>query len=132
MSSFSKKSKFKSLLYSPVFLLLFLVIIIIFAGAVYDLYLKNRDATKSNNISKAQLNELREKQQTLNDELNSLQTDRGLDETIRDKFRVVKGGEELIVIPDSETPALQTKKVNTITEKKFGFWQILKEWFSTK
>jgi len=136
MSNYNKKSKWKKFLHSPLFLIIFFVIIVFFTGTVYDLYQKNKEITVSKNKSLHELNTLKEKENTLKTELDSLGTDRGIEETIREKYRVVKNGEELIVIPEDKMPAsagAASDPIPTQTEeKKSSFWSFMKEWFATK
>ena len=75
---------------------------------------------------------LQSKEQNLQANIDDLKTERGVEEVIRDKFRVVKEGEDIIVIPDASMADTNEFVATASPKKQNGFLRFLKEWFSTK
>ena len=73
----------------------------------------------------SQIETLRAREKILNDDISKLNTEQGVEETIRDKFQVVKEGEKMVVIVDEE------KKENkeSVTVSNHSFWGWIKKTF---
>lgn len=102
MREFQKKHKFKRRLYSlPVLLVLLLLLFAVFNGAynMYDKYSRN-SAELDQALEEAE--RMRERKEELTEELAYLETRKGVEEEIRNKYDVVKEGEKVVVIIDDE------------------------------
>ena len=75
-----------------------LIITVILAKAVWDIYFKNQLAEQNRAATARELSNLETRQAKLAFEVEKLKTDQGLDETIRNNFSVVKEGEKVITI----------------------------------
>lgn len=71
---------------------------------------KERETAKKKDIILANIETLRKREDTLTTDINKLKTEDGVEETIRDKYQVVKEGEKMVTIIDEE------KKNNTEVE----------------
>lgn len=132
MAQFGKKKKIQAFLHSRLFLLVFLAVIVLLGSRIYGLYRKDREVSISKAIAAKEVEVLQTKQTELETEINDLGTDRGLEEAIREKFRVTKEGENLIVIPATSTPSQTAAAVDAaqpVPTKSSGFFSFFKDWF---
>ncbi|MFA6416446.1 MAG: septum formation initiator family protein [Candidatus Paceibacterota bacterium] len=108
-------------------LLFFLIVLNIFlVRGVWRVYQKSRLAGDNYLSAKERLDILTARQKVLTDRLESLKTERGLEEQIRNNFPVVKPGEKVVVIVDSPTTTATT------TETGNPLWRAIKSIFFNK
>jgi cell division protein FtsB len=99
---FQNKKTQKNVLYSwPVLVFLFIVLLFSMWG-VFSFLLKMGDTSKNRNIAEMRVLELQKSKDKLSNDIESLKTDKGLEENIRDKFGLAKEGEGLIVVVDEK------------------------------
>lgn len=120
---FQEKRKLKKYLYSKVVLVIFLAIIIWLLCSVWNVY-KKQDMTRDN-LAKtaASLEGLQAREKMLTGEIQKLKTDVGIEEEIREKYGLIKPGEEVIVIVDNDEGGNVVKNTTST-----GFWQKIKDW----
>ena len=100
--------KKKTWTHSPI-LAVFLVIILFWGlFVVYRMYLKNREAVALRNQFRSELNALNQKQEELSGKISNLSTDRGLEAEVRNRYRVIRPGEQLVIVVDDATKNGQT------------------------
>ena len=77
------------------------------------------------NLSKtaASLEGLQARDKMLSAEIERLKTETGVEQEIREKFNLVKEGEEVIVVVDKDTEADSSSGVTEIS-----FWQRVLDW----
>jgi len=92
---------------------------------VVGAYKKNKEARGNKNIASEQVDQLVERDGELTALIDTLHTDEGIEESIRDKFSLVKEGEKSIVIVDD--PA--TVSPDEVTQNRRSFIQFLKDLF---
>ena len=98
MSRLKNKNKFKKIFYSwPVFVLL-LAIVLLVASGVWGVSKSERTSCGKRDSSEERYDKLEDKSDNLLSEIESLKTEKGRESEIRDKFRVVKEGEQLAII----------------------------------
>ncbi|HJO89908.1 MAG: septum formation initiator family protein [Candidatus Pacebacteria bacterium] len=124
MFDFHEKRKFRRFLYSKVMLIILAIIVVWLFFAVFDMYKKERDTGLKSAEQREILNELEERETALQDEINRLSTEKGIEEEIRSKFEVGREGEEVIIIVDNPE-----EKNEKNTELKKGFLQKIFDWF---
>lgn len=124
MFDFHEKRKFRRFLYSKVMLIILAIIVVWLFFAVFDMYKKERDTGLKSAEQREILNELEERETALQDEINRLSTEKGIEEEIRSKFEVGREGEEMIIIVDNPE-----EKNEKNTELKKGFLQKIFDWF---
>ncbi|PIT96993.1 hypothetical protein COT82_00180 [Candidatus Campbellbacteria bacterium CG10_big_fil_rev_8_21_14_0_10_35_52] len=121
---FYEKRKFKRLLYSKLSLIILALIVIKLSFSVFDMYKKERDTRLKRIEQKNILYELEKREKDLNDEIERLSSEKGIEEEIRSKFEVGKEGESVILIIDNP----EDKNMKNNNTKK-SFWQRLKDLF---
>ena len=86
-------------------LLVGLVIVVVSAaGGVWNIYRKDQEAARLNAEAQAQLADLKQRQAKLQGDYEKLQTDRGMEEALREQYALGKQGEGMIVIVEPEKP----------------------------
>ena len=124
MLEFQEKIKIRKYLYSKVTLALLVIIILFLLNGVWKLYQK-KDLTKDN-LSKtaSMLENLQAREKMLSSEIERLKTVNGTEAEVRDKYGLVKPGEEVIVVVDKDDSANSNNTTSTV-----GFWQRIVNWF---
>jgi cell division protein FtsB len=84
------------------------------------LFEKEKETSKKKELILAQIETLRSREKKLSDDIEKLKTEEGVEETIRDKFQVVKEGEKMVVIVD-EGKNVETSP-DTIVPHSFWGW----------
>ncbi len=111
--------KKKSWFYSPLMAIVLVVLVIWGIVSVVRAGLKQREAIKLRDESRKELSSLEQKQVDLNQKIEGLSTDQGLEAEVRQRYRVVKPGEQLVIVVDNkDSAANQTTKAS--------FWQRLR------
>ena len=124
MLDFYEKRTMRSILYSKPVIVLLAAIIFMLIYSVWGVYVKERETFVKKNQRAQVLGELLEREQILEEEINRLNTVRGIDEEIRSKFEVAQEGEEMIVIVE-EKKASNDGQVR----KEKSLWDTFREFF---
>lgn len=114
MAEYQKKST-NSLWHSPLMLFVLFCVVLLFMYNMIELIEKVRDTNKKTELVHSQIDELSKREQALNSDISRLKTDQGVEETLRDKYQLVKTGEKMVVIVD-EKDAVSS----VVTEEKSG------------
>jgi cell division protein FtsB len=117
------RRKLSSFFYSRFFNIVLVLLVIMLAKSVGDLYQKNKLTAANRERVTTELKELERRRDDLEASVARLQTDRGLEWEIRQKFPVVKEGERVITVVD------QPIEVATTTPEQESFWR---RWFGFK
>jgi cell division protein FtsB len=102
-----------------------LVLLVVFAAAaVWNVYEKERESRALRLQVEGQLEDLRAREAKLNVDIAKLETDRGLEEALRDQYEVAKAGERLLIIvePATAAPARATSSVLQWFRDTFFSW----------
>lgn len=126
MAEFQTKKNTKKMLHSPLMLFVLLSVLLVFMYNMVGLIEKTRETSKKREMALKQIESLTSRQKYLENNIEKLQTENGTEETIRDKYHLVKEGEKMVVIVDQEANV-----ANTITteEPKKGFINFFKNLF---
>ena len=108
MIGFQQKRRLRQFLYSNLTLAVLFVVLIFFAHSTFKLWQKERDTKEAIDAEKSELATLAAKEASLSSRVASLKTDRGVEEAIREKFRVAKVGEGVVVVIDQSAAADNT------------------------
>ncbi len=100
-----------------------MVLIVFVARGVLGAYADAKLTKENKNIAEQQLQELQERESDIVAEISDLKTEEGQEKEIRDKFRVAREGEQMIMIIDEKPPNYLNSK-----EDK-NFWKKTKEFF---
>ncbi len=127
MLEFQEKRRLRNFLYSRVTLIVLLVAIFFLLNAVWKVYQK-QDLTKDN-LAKAAANlqGLQAREKMLSSEIERLKTESGTEQEIREKYGLVKPGEEVITVVDSNTA---TSTDFDTASNPASFWQKIMDWFN--
>ncbi len=129
MIGFQQKRRLRQFLYSNVTLTILFVAIIFLAHSTFKLWQKERDTREAMDARKSELTALAAKEANLSSRVAALKTDRGVEETIRGKFKVAKVGEGVIVIvvidqKDKESDTLTpTNPFQALFDKIMGYFK---------
>ena len=110
-------NKKKSWFQTPWVAVILIALIVLAAISVVHAFTKERIAMKLLNDQKSELSQLNAKQSDLSQKINDFSTPRGLEGQVRDQYRVVKPGEQLVIVVDNGTPLAPPPKPT--------FWQNL-------
>ncbi|TSC54910.1 MAG: hypothetical protein LiPW30_376 [Parcubacteria group bacterium LiPW_30] len=120
MLEFQDKKRFRRILYSRVTFVLVFILCVFVGRAAVSMYKSDSLTGEKRKIAEDELVAVRARENSLKAQIISLKTERGVEEELRGKFRVVKNGEGVIIVVDQE------KKEATTT--KSGFANFFK-WF---
>jgi len=99
------------------------VLIAVAIRGAWGAYFKEKESRFYRDDASTRLLTLKEREETLQKDIERLNTETGLEEEIRKRFNVTKEGEEVIVLID--TP--EGGDSNVVVER--GIWRIIKNWF---
>jgi cell division protein FtsB len=108
MLDFHEKRKLKSLLYSKPAAYVLFGIALLFSWSVYERFEREREMALKRYELEDKLVELRMQATSLEGEVARLQSDRGIEEELRDRFEVAKTGEQIIVVVGDERASSAT------------------------
>lgn len=94
------------------------------AFAVWDVYEKERGARSDRREAETHRASLEERHVMLEARVEHLDTDRGVEEVLRDRFLAAREGEEVIILVDAPPPALDTSEA-----PRKSIWETIKGWF---
>ena len=102
---------------------IFLILILILMGeSVVHLYQRERVVAKEEEAVKHELALLEAKRAELSVEVTSLETERGVEEALRERFGVVKEGEKVINLVGVTATSTETTTTNS------SWWQKVVDW----
>ena len=102
MADFQKNKLLHSFLYSKPALTVLILILILLAYSVIDIYGKTRETVQKRNFAEEKVKELEDREGKLTEQIKSLKTESGVEASLRDKFGLVKEGEGIVVIVDDK------------------------------
>ena len=123
MAEFKKKNQYP-FWHSPIMLGILFCFLILFSFNVIKLVEKERETSKNKIIELNKIEDLRTREASLSADLNKLNTESGVEDTIRNKFQVVKPGEKVVAIVDEDAP-----KPEVTETESHGFWSWVKNMF---
>ena len=94
-------AKKKTWFRSPVIAVILLACIAWGIFSVIKAYGKDREAVGLRNQERKELGDLQQKQRELNSQIENLSTDRGIEAEIRNRYRVERPGQNLVIVVDN-------------------------------
>lgn len=132
MFDFHEKRKIRSILYSKPIIIGLFVVAGFLSTAVYNRYVVAVEIKDKLDARRAELVELESRAQVLESKVQYLEDKRGVEEELRNRFDVVKEGEQMVVLLDerkSETATVSPIETPQETKKsESSFFDILKFW----
>ena len=123
-----KKEKSNSFWHSPLTLVVLFLFLIVFAYNLIGLIEKDRDTVEKKSLMLDEIDSLKKREIMLNNDINKLNTDEGIEDTIREKYQVAKPGEKMVVIVDDKKDDINTQQ----TKSDHSFWGWVKKVFLIK
>ena len=117
MAEFKRKNSY-NFWHSPIALIALFCLVILFMYNIIGLAKKEAETAKKKKLILAQIETLRSREENLSRDIEKLKTEQGIEETIRDKYQVVKEGEKMVVIIDDEENKSEIKEL----PKENSFW----------
>lgn len=102
MLEFQKKKKIKNLIYSKLALVLILFILFLFVKATAAFYQKEVESRNRKERAENELLELQKRKENLEHRIKRLDSQVGVEEELRQRFDLVKEGEQTILIGDEK------------------------------
>ena len=124
MRNFQQKNKWKDFLQSKPVLYLFGFFVVIFIWNMFGFIKKANDTANNRRIAEEKIANLKKEKDKLTLDIDKLKTDKGVEESIREKFGLVKEGEGVIVVVDDKNA-----KNNTENNESKGFFANIMGWF---
>jgi cell division protein FtsB len=124
MLEFQKKRKIRRILYSPLSLLVLAVIAVVFVKGAWNVYQKEAASGDYLAQAQAQFAKVNATDQDLSQSVAALQTQQGIEADIRQKFRVVKPGEQIAVIVDDNASGS-----DSVATSSPGIWASIAHFF---
>jgi cell division protein FtsB len=123
MLEFQEKIKLRKFLYSRITLIVLLAILFFLVRAVWSVYQKQEMTRENLTRTTANFNNLQARQEMLSTEIERLKTESGKEQEIREKYGLVRPGEEVMVVVDKNNDAGPDAG-----STKISFWQKIKDW----
>ena len=125
MRNFQQKTKWRSVVESWPVLILLSILLLLFAWGVVGLFRRMQVTIENKKIAENKLKELEKKKDIFTNDVAKLSTDNGVEESIREKFPVVKEGEGLIIVVDDKNKPEEAPQ----EEKSFFSFLYFWNWF---
>jgi cell division protein FtsB len=122
MLDIQQKRKLRSVMYHKVTVSVLFLFVLLSIHSTWSVYKKKRESEEMKSISLANVIELRDRNEALQDKINRLDTPAGVEEEIRSKFSVAKENENMVVIvPDSSSSSTKNKGNESLWAKFKNF-----------
>jgi len=112
MRNFQEKNSIhKRILKSVPFLIVLLIIIIFILINAYELFEKMQETDKDKKLSIEKLDLLENRKNVLEEDINELKTEEGIERIYRENYGLGKEGEELIIILEDKIEIIEKEEV---------------------
>lgn len=122
MRDFQQKKRWRNIVESRPVLIFFGLLLLFFAWGVIGLMSKMKMTIENRKIAENKFADLQKKKESFSADVAKLNSQSGIEESIRERFPVVKEGEGLIVVVDEKEKAEEQKKEDE------GFFSFLFFW----
>lgn len=123
MFDFHERRKIKAMVFSWPVILLVLVASALLTSSVYERFLKEREVAHRRAERTAELTELTERSNALEAQVRYLESERGIEEAIRDRYDAAKEGERVVIITgDPEDSFGRTEQEGREETKTLPSW----------
>ncbi len=121
MLDFKEKRKIKRLLYSKLTIVVLGIMLAFLLSSVWGVYKKASIAYNNKERISKDLKSLQARKEALVSDIEKLKNSRGVESELRDRFGVVKEGEEVVVLVDPTTKKGQNDEQDAMNSR--GLWQ---------
>ncbi len=98
MFDFHEKRKIRNILYSKWIALALLFVTVLLGTAVHDRYMVAEEMRMKLEDKRSELEALKHRAQVLESKVEYLERDRGIEEELRNRFDVVREGEQMVIL----------------------------------
>lgn len=124
MKNFQEKNKWRKIMQSKPALIFLFIIALLFLWSIVNLFGKMQETITNKKIAEEKIITLQNDKEKLSLDIKNLQTEKGIEENIREKFGLAKEGEGMIVVVEDKK-----QEENDQNNKKRGFIDFLKNLF---
>lgn len=124
MIELKKKSNYR-FWHSPIMLIFIFCVFMLFLYNIIGLIEKERETSHKKELILEEIEELRQREISLNKDILRLQTEDGKEEIIREKYQVAREGEKMVIIVDEKDDVSLTEKEDI----DHSFWGWIKRIF---
>jgi cell division protein FtsB len=119
MREFQQKRKIRGIIYSKTSIVILLIILFIILRASWGVYAKEKESNQNKTEDQIRLEALQQREEQLSSDILKLETPAGIEQDIRQNFRMAKSGEQLAIILDSNKLS-QSPPQQSFWEKIWG------------
>lgn len=124
MEEFKRRRSFKKIVYSPVAIVFLAVILFFLVRALWGVYGSEQRSSQELSVAQRNAADLENRAQYLTTQIDELNSPRGLEGALREKYPVAKEGEQMVIIvPPSATSSA------TSTASAPSWWQRFLDFF---
>jgi len=118
MSLLRKKQWWHNVIILRVLFLVLLILCFLLTKSVFDRFMIERDMSSRRAVAEEELNELLDRKAGLEEKVEYLREERGIESEIRKHFDVAKEGEQVVVLLDDERNDKTEPATTTVNEDK--------------
>ncbi len=122
MASFGKKKTITEYLYTKPVIFVLLLVCVFLSVSVYNRYTVEREMSLRRTEAQEKKQGLLERKKTLEERVNYLGGDRGIEEEIRTHFDVAKEGEKVFILTGEEKKEVQEVAPQVEERPWYKFW----------
>ena len=124
MLDFVQKRKVRHIMYHKGTLIVLGLLVLLVLHSTWVIFQKKQESERLKNAALANVTELQTRDESLQAQIDRLQTPQGVEEEVRSKFNVAKDNEQMVVVvPNSDQDS-------STTSEKTGFWAKIWQIFS--
>src|SRR4051812_85094 len=102
MNRRNNRSRFRTIVSSPITLVLAIILLVLFARAAINIHAKAAESDRKLAEAQANLTKLETNRTNIQSRIAELSTEAGVEASIREKYHAVAPGESVVVIVDSD------------------------------
>ena len=118
MRELERRQKFKKRIYSFPSLIILVILLAFLIKGTWSIMNKKLESEQYVKNLKLESQQLEERQKNLEEDINYLKTEEGIDEEIKERFNVSKAGEKVVIIVDPKLVATSTEESSEIWYKR--------------
>lgn len=122
MREFQDKRKWRKYIFSNTTIYILAILIIFVLYGIWSAFNIKEKATSRESASLNTLEDLLLRKDVLENKISNLSTSRGLEEEIRDKFRVAREGEKMLIILNESNADEEPKERENIWHRFLNFF----------
>lgn len=125
MNRRNSRSRFRTIVGSPITLVLALILLVLLARGAYNINAKSIESERKLADAQANLDKLEANRTNIQSRIAELSTDAGVEASIREKYHAVAPGESVVVILDSDSERVVQATATTSPQASQSWWQRL-------